>query len=155
MKRIIFDLDGTLYDLYNVPDWEKKLRQEKENVFLEGKTFLNDDFYEIVEELLKIGFHFDVATWLPMFASPQYEEKCKREKEQWIKKNLKFVENIYIDTYGVPKQEMIKKKSSLMILIDDNLKVCEQWKSKKQRQYKNVKDNLIEILEEILWEHME
>jgi len=155
MKKIVFDLDGTLYDLYGVPDWEKKLREEKENIFLEGKSFLNKDFYEIIEELLKNGFSFDVATWLPMFATKQYEEKCRKEKERWVKENLKFVKNIYIDAYGVPKQKMVKEKSSLMILIDDNLEVCKDWATKKQRQYKNVKDNLIEILEEILWEHME
>jgi FMN phosphatase YigB (HAD superfamily) len=155
MKKIIFDLDGTLYDLYSIPDWEKKLRQEKENIFLEGKTFLNDDFYEIIEELRNLGFTFDVATWLPMFATKQYEEKCKKEKEQWIRKNLKFINNIYIDSYGIPKQKMVKEKSSLMILIDDNIDVCKNWETKKQRKYKNVNNNLIQILEEILWEYME
>ena len=155
MKKIIFDLDGTLYDLYNIPDWEKKLRQEKRNIFLEGKTFLNDDFYEIIEELRNLGFTFDVATWLPMFATKQYEQICREEKEKWIKDNLKFVEGIYIAPYGTPKQKMVEKKSSIMILIDDNLEVCRSWETKKQRQYKNVKNNLIEILEEILWEFQE
>ena len=39
--KIYFDLDGTVYDLYSIENWELKLRAENADVFIEG-NFIGD-----------------------------------------------------------------------------------------------------------------
>ena len=88
-KKIYFDLDGTVYDLYSIESWLNKLQAEKEKVFLEGKFLGNyEDFMESISELINYGYTFGVITWLPMQASPEYEEICRQEKIKWINKYL-------------------------------------------------------------------
>ena len=54
-KKIYFDLDGTVYDLYNMENWLEKLRSETEKVFTEG-DFLGN--YENLQKKKKklIGY---------------------------------------------------------------------------------------------------
>ena len=145
-KTIYFDLDGTVYDLYNVPNWLEKLRREEPNIFLEGETISNlstQTFTDVIVGLINSGYTFGVISWLPMYCTPEYAETCRQEKIKWCQRNLPFVpvENISIIPYGIPKQKAITKKSQIMWLIDDNKEVCEIWKTPKARLYKNVSEN--------------
>lgn len=138
-KKIYFDLDGTVYDLYNVDNWLEKLRTEQDNVFLEGKFIGNyEKFLNCIQALTVLGYTFGVITWLPMQASPEYEEVCRQEKIKWINEKMPFVSEINIYSYGIPKQDCIQKKASSMILIDDNLEVCKMWETPKQRKAINL-----------------
>lgn len=152
-KKIYFDLDGTVYNLYSVENWLEKLRNEQENVFSEG-NFMCDysEFIERIHFLLDYGYSFGIITWLPMQASPEYEEICRQEKVEWIKKYLPFVTEVNICSYGIPKQNCIQKRAKEMWLIDDNAEVCKMWQTSKQRRYVNVNEDytVIQALDEII-----
>ena len=152
-KKIYFDLDGTVYDLYSIKSWLNKLQAEKEEVFLEGKFLGNyEDFMESISELISYGYNFGVITWLPMQASPEYEEICRQEKIKWINKYLPFVSEINICSYGIPKQNCIQKRAKLMYLIDDNIEVCKMWETPLQRKAINIDSEftVINALNEII-----
>ena len=93
-KIIYFDLDGTLYNLYQKPNWLEDLREEKAGVFSDENLLMVDfeRFYFSLMELFKNGYQFGVISWLPMQASTEYEEICRKEKIAWIAENLPFVE---------------------------------------------------------------
>ena len=57
--KIYFDLDGTVYDLYNVENWLEKLRSEDASVFSEG-DFIGDynRFKTVCEKLVSLGVQF-------------------------------------------------------------------------------------------------
>lgn len=152
-KKIYFDLDGTVYDLYNIDDWLKKLTTEQDGVFTEG-DFLVDyvDFMECIHQLQDYGYIFGVITWLPMQATPEYEEICRQEKIMWINEYLPFVSEINICSYGIPKQNCIQKRSQTMILIDDNAEVCKMWNTAIQRKSININEEytVIDALNEII-----
>ena len=158
--KIWFDLDGTIFDLYHQDNWEPKLRAEESGVFTAyGETegwlpYINRNlFAEAVQALMmEFGVEFNVITWLPMQASPEYEEVCRAEKIQWVKQNLPFVNEISCVSYGIPKQNCIKKKAQTMILLDDNMEVCEEWKTAKQRKAYQVSANnsVDKVLNQIL-----
>lgn len=157
MKKITvyFDLDGTLFDLYGKSNWLEMLENEKAGAFSSGelmKSIVKESLLQVVEKLAIYGVVFNVITWLPMNASKTYEEICKAEKIAWIRENLPFINEIVCQSYGTPKQQGISKKSSRMVLIDDNKKVCETWKSPKQRTFFNVNENFsaVNALEIIL-----
>ena len=44
-----------------------------------------------------------------------------------------FISEIHCLSYGMPKQYAIKKRSALMILIDDNEEVLQMWKTNVRR----------------------
>lgn len=152
-KKIYFDLDGTVYDLYSVKNWLEKLETEQKKVFIEG-DFLGDypEFLDRIHLLIEYGYTFGVITWLPMRATPEYEEICRQEKIEWINQYLPFVSEINICSYGIPKQNCIQKRSKEMWLIDDNIEVCRMWETNKQRKYINVNEDytVIQALDEII-----
>ena len=61
--KVYMDLDGTVYDLYNVVNWLEKLNLEDAQVFSEGDFIGNyNEFYEICNKLLAKGVQFGVIT---------------------------------------------------------------------------------------------
>lgn len=142
-KKIYFDLDGTLADLYNRKNWLDDIENERSGVFKDLPTIVNfdDSFFLLIDELLRDGWGMGVITWTPMQASPEYEEVCRQEKLEWIRENLPFVTEINIVPYGVPKQKAIQKRAKKMVLIDDNADVVKMWNTKIQREGFLVDDN--------------
>lgn len=158
MIKVYFDLDGTLFNLYGKIDWLETLRSEKEGAFKVG-DLLNDgfmpeidlvEFYDKIDTLRSKGVTFGVITWLPMEATKEYEVVCTKEKEEWIKEYLPFVESVSIVPYGTPKHSLCGK-AKRVVLIDDNKKVCKDWRTKKQRIALQVtkKTTVIECLDNI------
>lgn len=160
--KVVMDLDGTVYDLYGKSDWLETLRAERTGAFTaygENNGFLPEinvkKFYEIVNTLLEMGVQFCVTTWLPMQASPEYEEVCRAEKLEWVKQYMPFVTEFNCVSYGIPKQNCIQKRASRMYLIDDNAEVRETWQTAKQRisvgidKNFTVVDSLVKIYNEI------
>ena len=137
--KVTLDLDGTVYDLYSVENWLEKLRSEDASVFSEG-NFIGDynRFKAVCEKLVAVGVQFEVITWLPMQASPEYELECTEVKREWVKKFMPFVTEFTAQSYGIPKQNAIKKRAKTMYLLDDNREVCEMWKTDKMRKAINV-----------------
>lgn len=134
MTTWCFDLDGTLADLYNSENWLENLENEKSGVFLKLPLLLDADaFKRWAVERLAIGDKIEVITWLPRGASDEYERICADEKTEWVKKHFPFISEIHCLSYGVPKQYAIKKRSALMILIDDNEEVLQMWKTNVHR----------------------
>ena len=152
--KIYFDLDNTVYDLYNIENWEPKLCAEDADVFKEG-NFIGDytRFIAACTELIKKGVQFGVITWLPMQATEEYERECAEVKREWVKKFMPFVTEFTAQTYGIPKQNSIIKRAKRMYLLDDNAEICEMWKTEKMRIAINVNRGeltAIEALEKIL-----
>lgn len=149
---VYFDLDGTIYDLYSMPKWLEMLQNEQEGVFIQGQSCVPlDKLNSNIYRLLQLNVRFGIISWLPMQASLEYEEICRQEKLQWIKENLPFITEILIVPYGTPKQNSVRKKTRKMFLIDDNINVCEMWKTKKQRKMILVNNDfdVIDALEQI------
>ena len=152
-KKIYFDLDGTVYNLYGIENWLQYLEEENSNVFIMGDFMVDHKkFMDCITALTKRGYSFGVITWLPMRASVEFEEECRQQKVKWIKHFLPFVTEINCQSYGIPKQNAIQKKSSKMFLIDDNKEVCNTWEQEKNCIALNLtKDfDVINALEKIL-----
>ena len=59
----------------------------------------------------------------------------EKKKIAWIAENLPFVEEINIVPYGTPKQSAIQKRRKEMILIDDNMELCQMWNTPKTKVF--------------------
>lgn len=146
-KRIYFDLDGTLADLYNEKNWLEKLIGEKRNLFRNLKTM--HDKNKIINALSQLsakGYEISVITWTPKNVSDEYIKIVEKEKIEWIKEHFPIITDVHCLAYGTPKQKAKIKKAKEMILVDDNLEVIQNWNTPKQRKSILADENLIDNL---------
>lgn len=150
MKKIYFDMDGTVYDLYGMDDWLKRIRNEESGLFREGKPLVNlRELEKVCLNLIRKGYQIGIITWLPMGASAEYCEVCTREKREWAEKNMPYICEFYAQEYGTPKQYAPAQRAKEMWLIDDNKEVREMWVTEKQRKAIDANENIVEVLERL------
>lgn len=136
-KELYFDLDGTLYDLYAIPNWLQLLRGEKNGAYLMGNSTCNLQTVKELCETLIQNYNYDIGviTWLAKYSSKEYEKRAMQEKLMWIESELPFVseKNIFITPYGTPKQNFAGKNKKA-ILFDDNEEIIKNWETPKLRK---------------------
>lgn len=153
MKKIFFDMDGTVYDLYNLPNWLEMLRNEEDGAFALGNPKVNlQDLAVVCQALQMQGWQIGVITWLPMNATQEYQIRAAREKKNWIAQNMPYVTEFYAQAYGVPKQIAPVHQAKTMILVDDNADVRKTWETKKQRKTIDANLDIIAELAKLLEE---
>lgn len=147
MKKIYFDMDGTVYDLYGMENWLEMLRNEEKGAFTLGNALVNmDELKEVCLRLIAKGYQIGIITWLPMGASLEYCEICTKEKREWAEKNMPYISEFYALEYGVPKQYAPARRAAEMWLVDDNKEVREMWITEKQRKAIDATENIINAL---------
>lgn len=147
MKKIYFDMDGTVYDLYGMDNWLEMLRNEEKGAFTLGNALVNmDELKEVCLRLIAKGYQIGIITWLPMGASLEYCEICTKEKREWAEKNMPYISEFYALEYGVPKQYAPARRAAEMWLVDDNKEVREMWITEKQRKAIDATENIINAL---------
>lgn len=127
-KMICFDLDGTIVDLYNVPDWLDKLRAEDPSPYLEAKPMW--DMKRLNEILLKLigqGWEIRVISWLAKNSSEAYKTAVRKAKLAWLDKYRFPYESAHLVQYGTTKANCVRRVADAAILIDDNQKVRDGW----------------------------
>ena len=88
---ILFDLDGTLGNLYGRRDWLEKLTNE-EPIYEELEPLVDmEELNIIANKLITVGVQFGVVTWLSNGASEIYELITSMEKYRWCKKHIPFI----------------------------------------------------------------
>lgn len=126
---IYFDMDGTIADLYNVPDWLARLRNEDATPFRVAVPLLNmSAFARLLHSLQKNDIKIGVITWTSMHSSPSFHEAVAKEKMLWLKKHLPSVawDEIHIIPYGTPK-DSVAEEPGVAVLFDDNEEIRNNW----------------------------
>ena len=131
MKKIYFDLDGTIYDLYNFPNWLEMLRKS-ESPFYELTPLIDLKVLNNLMDRIKMRdiATFEIISWLPMDANSEFEEICTDDKIERVHED--FGHNMFAYghflKYGTPKDSVVLERLTKdHILIDDNLEILEQW----------------------------
>lgn len=138
---IYFDMDGTIADLYSVPNWLPLLRAYDPKPYAEAKPLVNlNSLARILNRLQRQGFRIGIISWLSKTSTPEYDAKVTAAKEKWLAKHLSSVDfdEIHIVSHGTPKQNFATAND---ILFDDEAKNRENWIGKAFDV-----DSIIEIL---------
>lgn len=150
-KKLYFDLDGTLADLYSEVNWLERLRSMEEGLFKTLKPLYDlEELNTMIGRLALDGWTIGVITWLPMGATPEYEEQVRREKQEWIESNLCAIDEIHYQSYGTPKHSVVTNRRTSVVLVDDNAEVREQWITPKQRVAIDATKNVLIELNKLL-----
>lgn len=141
MTTVYFDMDGTIADLYSVPNWFPLLRAYDPKPYAEAKPLVNlNSLARILNRLQRQGFRIGIISWLSKTSTPEYDAKVTAAKEKWLAKHLSSVDfdEIHIVPHGTPKQNFATAND---ILFDDEAKNRENWIGKAFDV-----DSIIEIL---------
>lgn len=126
--KIFFDMDGTIADLYNTKGWLDAFHKE-EPIFDEIAPMVDmKELKTLCEELQAKEIEIGIITWLPMDARAKYEKRCEEDKKIWIRKHMPYINEFHALKYGTPKTVVVERKEDeIVILIDDNNEVIEEW----------------------------
>lgn len=124
-KTIVFDLDGTIANLYGVDNWLDYLINSNTYPYEVAKPMVNMSYLaRLLNRLSKKGYSINIISWTSKNGTSEYNEKVKKAKIKWLKTHLKSVNfsNIYIVPYGTPKHTI-----SSGILFDDEKPNRTKW----------------------------
>lgn len=127
-KTLVFDMDGTIADLYGVDGWLEMLRNEDPTPYAIAKPIYDMDTLNLLVEILKAeGWHIVVTTWLAKESSSLYDELVRNAKIKWLEKVGFPYDEIHLVKYGTTKANCTRKHGGFQILVDDNEKIRKGW----------------------------
>jgi len=121
--RIVFDMDGTIADLYGVNNWLTYLENENTHPYEVASPMVNmSRLARLLNRLIERGHEVCVLSWTSRTGSPDYCERIAQVKYKWLAIHLKSVNftSIEIVPYGTPKV-------GEGILFDDEEKNRNTW----------------------------
>ena len=127
-KMIVFDMDGTIADLYGVKGWLDDLQAEKTRPYDEAEPMYNmEELVDLLNRLREIGWMIAVTTWLAKDATKEYNKAVTKAKKAWLARYNFPYDEIHCVKYGRTKADCTRHKADFQILIDDNKKVRDGW----------------------------
>lgn len=147
-KMIVFDMDGTIADLYNVNGWLEMLRAENPMPYVMAQPMYDmEELVEILEELKEIGWRIAVTSWLSMNSTREYDRMVRKAKREWLERYSFPYDEIHLVAYGTTKANCTRKLGGYQILVDDNEKVRKGWTL---GDTINANENILEELRKLL-----
>ena len=127
-KMLVFDMDGTIANLYGVENWLEMLRAENPTPYEIAKPLYDMvKLVKILNELKNKGWKIAITTWLSKEATKEYNKKVANAKKEWLAKFNFPYDEIHCVKYGTTKANCTRNKADFQILIDDNKKVRDGW----------------------------
>ena len=151
-KMICFDMDGTISQLYAVPNWLTRLNAQDPTPYLEAEAMWNmAQLAEILSALQSLGVEIRIITWLSKESTEEYKNAVREAKKEWLE-NYNFpYDHFHGVQYGATKADSIRKAlapDETAWLIDDNAKVRKGWHMGEAIDPTNV--DLLELLSSLL-----
>ena len=153
-KMICFDMDGTIADLYNVPNWLEMLRNENPAPYLDAEPMWDMvHMAEILKKIQQAGIEIRIITWLSMNSTEEYKVAVREAKRAWLEKWGFVFDHFHGIQYGATKADSIRRSlanNETAWLIDDNEKVRKGWHL--GETINPITENIIEIFKLLLTE---
>lgn len=126
--KIMFDMDGTIANLYAVKNWLPRLRASDPTPYAEAEVMLNMSLLaRYLNKLQKLGYEIGIISWTSKGGSEEYNEAVTSAKLNWLHQHLSSVsfDIMEIVDYGTPKQNYSDSEED--ILFDDNEEIRQDW----------------------------
>ena len=147
-KTLVFDMDGTIANLYGVNNWLEMLRAEDPTPYIIAKPMYNVNILNFILNQLKAdGWKIVVTTWLAKGSTKYYDTLVREAKLDWLEEHNFPFDEVHMVKYGTTKANCTRKLGGFQILVDDNEKVRKGWTLGATI---NANENILEILEKLL-----
>ena len=151
-KMICFDMDGTIADLYGVPNWCEMLRAYDPTPYMEAEPMWDMEALRMVlDRLMANGIEIRIITWLSKESNADYDEAVRKAKRDWLEFYGFPYDHFHGVAYGTTKANCVRKyldENETAILFDDNAKVRNGWRIGEAY----TPDQILEILKNIVGE---
>ena len=148
MKILVFDMDGTIADLYGVENWLDYLIAGNETPYAIAKPMYNmDNLADMLNILKSMGWRIAITSWLAKNSTTEYDEKVKQAKTEWLEKYQFPYDILNIVPYGTDKSSVTADLGGFQILFDDEEKNLKSWKN---GLTVNANDDIITILNKLI-----
>ena len=124
-KKICFDMDGTIANLYAVDNWLNMLRAYDPTPYAQAEPMLNmSAFARLLHKAQKLGYEICIISWLSKTSTADYDMAVTQAKIEWLQNHLPSVDwnEIHIVAYGTPKHELASG-----VLFDDEEHNRKEW----------------------------
>lgn len=126
MMNFVFDMDGTIADLYHVENWLPKLRAYDPSPYKEATPMWDMDRLRIVLEALQaLGHTVTVVSWLSKESTIEYNRATRAAKRAWLREQNFPFDEIHLVKYGTPKSKF-SKSDAINIFFDDSEEVAKE-----------------------------
>lgn len=126
MKKIWFDMDGTIANLYGVNGWLDMLIANDPTPYEQAAPMLHlATLARYLNKLATQGWELGVISWLAKNSNSNYDERVTAAKLAWLNKHLPSVSwsEIKIVAYGTSKISLCGGG----ILFDDEERNRNEW----------------------------
>ena len=147
-KVLVFDMDGTIANLYGVENWLEQLREYNANPYKVAKPMYDMDTLATILNLLKEkGWIIAVTSWLSMDTTREYDREVRKAKREWLERYNFPADEIHLVAYGTTKANCTRKLGGYQILVDDNEKVRNGWNlGSTINANENIMEKLVDLL---------
>ncbi len=126
MMNFIFDMDGTIADLYHVENWLPKLRAYDPSPYKEAVPMWDmDRLSTVLEALRALGHTVTVVSWLSKESTIEYSRATRAAKRAWLREQKFPFDEIHLVKYGTPKSKF-SKSDAINIFFDDSEEVAKE-----------------------------
>lgn len=147
-KMLVFDMDGTIADLYGVDNWLEDLRSGNPRPYEVAKPLYDMEVLNTLLDIFKAqGWRIVVTTWLAKGATADYDRLVREAKLAWLEKYNFPYDEIHLVKYGTTKANCTRKLGGFQVLVDDNEQVRNGWHL---GDTINANENILEKLVELL-----
>ena len=131
VRMIVWDMDGTMADLYGVDGWLEMLRGENPLPYAIAKPMWDmKRLANVLRGLQDFGIEQRIVTWLAMDSTEEYKTETRNAKREWLDRFDFPYDFFHGVQYGATKADSVRRflaEDETAILIDDNFKVRRGW----------------------------
>lgn len=147
-KVLVFDMDGTIANLYGVNGWLEDLRSYNPRPYIVAEPMYDMEVLIAILSLLKLkGWKIAVTSWLSKESTKEYDDMVRKAKKEWLTKYQFPVDEIHLVKYGTTKANCTRKLGGFQVLVDDNAEVRKGWHL---GDTINANENILEKLVDLL-----
>lgn len=148
MKTLVFDMDGTIANLYGVDRWLDMIRAEDPTPYRIANPMYDIETLNTLLRLLKRkGWRIVITTWLAKGSTKHYDNLVRMAKLEWLEMHNFPFDEVHIVKYGTTKANCTRHYGGFQILVDDNEKVRKGWNL---GDTINANENILKELEKLL-----
>lgn len=128
MKALVFDMDGTIANLYAVDGWRKKIDNWDVSPYVNAEPMYDMNMMaEVLNMLRENDYRVIVTSWLSKHGTKEYNAEVRKAKQEWLAKYNFPYDEIHLVKYGTPKANCTRHHRCPQILFDDNAEVRKSW----------------------------
>lgn len=152
-KMLVFDMDGTIVNFYQVPNWLEDLKNCNPRPYEVAEPLYNMVLLKNILLTFKLlGWRICITSWLSKDSTKEFDKMVRTAKKEWLKNQNFPYDEIHLVKYGTNKSNCTRNKANYQILVDDNADVRAKWSL---GDTINAQENIIDKLQDLLLKELE